>query len=57
VRVDVIGVYDIDVVFQGDAVKFRRDRAEEMPAWNAPISANFFNVMDPDPGTGVILRV
>ena len=57
VRVDVIGVYDVDIICQGDGKKLGRDRAEKMPVRHPPVSANFLNVVDLDPGAGVVLRI
>jgi hypothetical protein len=56
-RIDVISVYYVDIVFQGDLIKFGRDRAEEMPVRHPAISANFLNVVDGDPGASVVLRI
>jgi hypothetical protein len=56
-RVDVISVYDIDVVFQDDPIKLGRHRAQEVAVWHPAISAQFRNVVDLDPFTCVILRI
>jgi hypothetical protein len=56
-RIDVISVYYIDIVFQGDLIKLGRDRAEEMPVRHPAIPANFLNVVDGDPGASVVLRI
>ncbi len=57
VRVDVISVYDVDIVFQGHTVKLGRDRAEQVPVGHPAISAYFPNVMDLDSSAGVVLRI
>jgi hypothetical protein len=57
VRVDVISVYDIDIVFKDRTEKLTRDRAEEMPVRHPAISWDFPDVMDLDTGTGLVLRI
>jgi hypothetical protein len=57
VRVDVISVYDIDIVFKDRTEKLTRDRAEEMPVRHPAISGDFTDVMDLDTGTGLVLRI
>jgi hypothetical protein len=56
-RIDIIGVYDIDMVIDGHPIKLGRDRVEQMPVRHPAISADLFDVMDLDPGTGVVLRI
>jgi hypothetical protein len=57
VRVDVISVYDVDIICQGDTKEFGRDRAQQVPVRHPAVSAHFLNVVDLDTGAGVVLRI
>jgi hypothetical protein len=57
VRIDIVRVYDIDTIIDGDPIKLGRDRVEQMPVRHPAISADFFDTMDLDPGAGVVLRI
>jgi hypothetical protein len=57
VRVDIIRVYHVDIIIKDDAEKFGRDRVQQMAVGHPAISADFFDVMDLDPGTGVVIRI
>ena len=51
-RIYIIGVYDIDMIVERDPIKLGRDRVQQMPVGHPAISADFFDVMDLDPGPG-----
>ena len=40
-----------------DPIKLGRDRVQQMAVGHPAISADFFDVMDLDPRTGVVLRI
>ena len=56
-RVDVIGVYDVNIICQGHRKKLGRDRAQKMPVRHPAVSAQFLNVVDLDPGARAVLRI
>jgi len=49
VRIDVIRVYDVGIICEGNPTKLG-DRAEEMSVRHAAVSANFASVVDLKPG-------
>ena len=56
-RIDIIRVYDIDMVIEADPIKLGRDRVQQMAVGHPAISADFFDVMDLDPRASVVLRI
>jgi len=56
-RVDVIGVYDVNIICQGHRKKLGRDRAQKMPVRHPAVPAHFLNVVDLDPGARAVLRI
>jgi hypothetical protein len=57
VRIDVIRVYDVDIICEGNPIRLGGDRAEEMSVRHAAVSANFLSVVDLKPGASVVLRI
>ncbi len=57
VRVDIIRVYDVDIIIKDDAIKLGRDRVQQVPVGHPAITAHFFDVMDLDSGAGVVIRI
>jgi hypothetical protein len=56
-RIDVISVYDVDIICQGDVEKLGRYRAEQVTVGDPAVPAHFLNVVDLDTDAGVVLGI